>query len=248
MGLNDVPPVAEGTETRRTVAKNTANRALAGDPVADTPVAGHTVRRATVDDDGYLWADVRPEAARRLLMAALQAFSEQGYHATTTRDIATRASLSPAGVYVHFQSKEELLYLISLIGHQMSLQVLTEASTKVDEPVERLRTIVRDFAAWHARHHTVARIVNYELTALTPEHLAEVVRLRRLMNLQFRKAIRDGVDAGVFEARDLAGAALAICSLSIDVARWYIPTGRRDPDAIGDLYADLMLRMLRPCP
>jgi len=45
-----------------------------------------------------LWLDVEPPASRRLLLAALDAFSEQGYFATTTRDISERAQLSPAAV------------------------------------------------------------------------------------------------------------------------------------------------------
>lgn len=38
------------------------------------------------------WGEVTPEAARRLLVAAVEAFAERGYHATTTRDIAGRAA------------------------------------------------------------------------------------------------------------------------------------------------------------
>lgn len=43
------------------------------------------------DGDSAPWAEVTPEAARRLLVAAVDAFAERGYHATTTRDIAGRA-------------------------------------------------------------------------------------------------------------------------------------------------------------
>ena len=50
----------------------------------------------------------------RLLTAAVAAFGAKGFHATSTRDIARAASLSPAAVYVHHQSKEDLLYLCLL--------------------------------------------------------------------------------------------------------------------------------------
>ena len=43
-----------------------------------------------------------PTTVDRLMRAAAQAFAEKGFHATTTRDIASGAGLSPAGVYVHF--------------------------------------------------------------------------------------------------------------------------------------------------
>ena len=45
-----------------------------------------------------------PTTVDRLMRAAAQAFAEKGFHATTTRDIASGAGLSPAGVYVHFAS------------------------------------------------------------------------------------------------------------------------------------------------
>ena len=63
------------------------------------------------------WVEVTPDAARRLLVAAVEAFAERGYHATTTRDIAGRAGMSPAALYIHYKTKEELLHRISRIGH-----------------------------------------------------------------------------------------------------------------------------------
>lgn len=50
----------------------------------------HGQNEAATDD--MSWAEVTPDAARRLLIAAVQAFAERGYHATTTRDIASRAA------------------------------------------------------------------------------------------------------------------------------------------------------------
>jgi AcrR family transcriptional regulator len=51
------------------------------------------------------WGEVTPEAARKLLVAAVEAFAERGYHATTTRDIAGRAGMSPAALYIHYKTK-----------------------------------------------------------------------------------------------------------------------------------------------
>ncbi len=190
------------------------------------------------------WQDVTPAAARRMLVAATAAFADRGYHATTTRDIAARAGMSPAAVYIHYRSKEELLFQISLIGHTSSMEVLTSASAGGPDPVARMAAAVAAFASWHAEHHTTARVVQYELGALSPEHLAEVVGLRRRIDATVRGMIEDGVAAGVFEVPDVRGAALAVLSLCVDVARWYRSDGRRGPSDIGDLYADLVLRML----
>ncbi|MEU3649107.1 TetR/AcrR family transcriptional regulator [Lentzea sp. NPDC034063] len=190
------------------------------------------------------WRTVTPDAARRMLIAAAHAFAGKGYHATTTRDIASLAGMSPAAVYIHYRSKEELLFNISLVGHETSLALLS--SIGGDGAVERLRNAVAGFAGWHAEFHTTARVVQYELGALSPEHHAEVAELRRQIEQRMRAYIADGVEEGVFDVPDLKGATLAVLSLCIDVARWYQPSGKRTPDEIGAMYADLVLRMVRP--
>ncbi|CAN5365677.1 TetR/AcrR family transcriptional regulator [soil metagenome] len=184
-------------------------------------------------------------ARRRLLEAAVEAFGVRGYHATTTRDIAARARMSPAAVYVHHASKEELLYAISREGHEVTLRLIREAYQETD-PVLRLRAVVRDFTVWHARRHAVARIVQYELSALTPEHFAVVAAVRHEIELVMRRTLQDGVDADVFEVRDLPGSALALLSLGIDVARWFRAGGATTADDLGELYADLAVRMVTP--
>ena len=56
--------------------------------------------------------------------------------------------------------------------------------------------------------------------------------------------LADGVADGSFAVDDLPGTTLAVLSLSIDVARWYTPA-RGDPGSLGELYADLALRMVQ---
>ncbi|MEV4411559.1 TetR/AcrR family transcriptional regulator [Catellatospora sp. NPDC049609] len=191
------------------------------------------------------WQDVTPAPARRLLIAAVQAFAERGYHATTTRDIANRVGMSPAGVYVHYRSKEELLHRICLIGHRHSLVALRAAAARSQDPVTQLRDVVGDFAAWHALFHTPARVISYELNHLEPAHLTEITALRHEMDLVVRATLEHGVKQGVFDVPDIPGTGLALLSLTVDVARWYRSSGRRAPEDIGALYADLAVRMVQ---
>ena len=44
---------------------------------------------------GRLWEGVQPEPARRLLVAGLGLFAAQGFHGTTTRDIAAHVAPAP---------------------------------------------------------------------------------------------------------------------------------------------------------
>ncbi|CAL9288478.1 TetR/AcrR family transcriptional regulator [Streptomyces griseoincarnatus] len=190
------------------------------------------------------WGEVTPDAARRLLLAAVEAFAERGYHATTTRDIAGRAGMSPAALYIHYKTKEELLHRISRIGHEKALDILRTASRGEGTATERLADAVSSFVRWHARGRTTARVVQYELDSLGPDARAEIVGLRRQVDAEVRGIIEDGVRSGEFDVPDVPGTTLAVLSLCIDVARWFNVDGPRTPEEVGALYADLVLRMV----
>jgi AcrR family transcriptional regulator len=183
--------------------------------------------------------------ARRLMDAAVDAFADNGFHATTTRDIAARANMSPAGVYVHFASKQDLLFQLCRRGHALALEVVTTARDGAQAPPAQLVAIVSAFARWHAEQFRTARIVQYEFPHLTPDHRDEILDLRRQIDAVVREVLQAGVASGDFNVPDLAVTTLALQSLAIDVARWYGPSIRRTPEAIGTAYGDLALRLVR---
>lgn len=196
----------------------------------------------TLPDD--LWPDVRPDAARRLMAAAVESFAARGYHATTTRDIATAAGMSPAALYVHFPAKSAVLFAISRNGHERTLAMVRTTIEEHADPVDATRVLVERFVAWHARRHVVARVVQHELDALTPDDYAVIKELRRSTEALVRDVITHGVEAGAFTVPDVRTAARAVLSLGIDVARWYSPSSKPSPEVLGKQYAELVLSML----
>src|SRR5690606_19757289 len=115
------------------------------------------------------WATERGGQARALLAAAVGAFATQGFHATTSREIAAAAGMSPAGMYVHFESKADLLAVISLSGHRAALDVVERGLTSGSPTVERLASTIGSLARWHAEHQLLARVSQNELAALPVE-------------------------------------------------------------------------------
>ena len=187
----------------------------------------------------------RADATRaRLVEAAVSAFAERGFHGTTTRDIAAAAGMSPAALYVHHRSKEELLHQISRDAHQRTIDAMDAAIASTTSPVEQLRETMRVFAVHHARGRTGARIVNYELSALSPQHHAEIVELRIQIDQRMRDLVEAGIEQGVFDVPDPGLAATALLSLGVDIARWYRPDGSWTPEDVGEAYADLALRIV----
>jgi len=185
------------------------------------------------------------DTAVRIMLAAADAFADRGFHATTTRDIASRAGLSPAGVYVHYSSKEVLLFELSRRGHSRARDLLVAAADAAPDATEALRAIIGGFSRWHAEHYELGRIVQFEFRHLSPDHREAVLGLRKEIDSVVAGVLRDGVETGEFEVDDVPGTALALLSMAIDVARWYAPDVRRTPAAIETAYGDLAVRLVR---
>lgn len=184
------------------------------------------------------------DAQRRLAAAAVECFAEHGFHGTTTRAIARAAQMSSAGLYIHHSSKEELLYRISLRGHQVALRVITDAAATSEDPAERLTAMMRAFVRHHARHHTTARVLNFELGALSPEHQQEVFKIRKAIDRLMLDVIEAGAARGQFHTPNPHMTSVALLSLTVDVARWYRDDLPWTPEQIGDHFSELALRMV----
>ncbi|WP_405163042.1 TetR family transcriptional regulator [Nocardia sp. NBC_01499] len=180
----------------------------------------------------------------RLLASAIEAFGIKGFHGTTTRDIAAGAGMSPAAVYVHHKSKEDLLYLIALDGHQRMARAFAEQIAATDDPAQQLAGLIHAFVLEYAVNHTLARIVSYELRSLRQDHRTEILAIRREALTMVREILHAGNASGAFDADNVDMTSIAVLSLGIDVARWFRDQGRFTPAAIADHYAGLALRMV----
>ncbi|MDN3481198.1 TetR family transcriptional regulator [Arthrobacter sp. APC 3897] len=186
------------------------------------------------------------DTAQRLLSSATAAFAAKGFHGTTTRDIASGAGVTPGAVYVHHKSKEDLLYCISKVGHEKTLDLVRSSTGKFkdDSPADRMAALVRNLVEWQAANHTSSRVVNFELPALSGEHLAEVLQMRHQVEEEFRSIVDDGLKQGVFNVPDANMAVVTLLSLCIDVARWYRGDGRLSAAEIGEHHSLMALRLL----
>lgn len=187
-------------------------------------------------------------SARRLVEVALDEFATRGFHATTTRDVSTKSGLSPAAMYVHYPSKEALLFQIALIGHSAARDRLNNALAVVDSAAgsaERLEVILREFTFWHAEHTTLARVCEYELQHLSAEHSAQIGEIRREIETTVRDEIQHGIESGEFSAPDVRFATMALTALAIDIVRWYTPGTGITPAELADNLAVLGLKMVR---
>lgn len=87
----------------------------------------------------------RDQRRTQLLGAALDAFSEGGYHQTLMDDIAERAGVSKPVLYQHFDSKLDLYLAIARGVADEVLTTLSGALASSDSNPERVRACVATF-------------------------------------------------------------------------------------------------------
>jgi AcrR family transcriptional regulator len=197
------------------------------------------------DHSPDMWREELGPVKRGLLTSAVRCFAANGFHATTTRDIAEGVGLSPAALYVHFPSKELVLFEIIRVGHEHVLTYVQDpAILALEGSADRLRAIVSAYTIWHARHHVAARVCQIELNGLTAEHYEEILELRHRTNAFFRDAVARGVADGSFADVDVKRITRAMLSLSIDLVRWYRLNGPDSPEQLGEYYAELALKLV----
>jgi len=95
---------------------------------------------------------------QRLVRAALELFTTQGYGDTTTAQIARKAGVAEGTIYRHFQSKQHLLNELYRGAARWAVKFVREADVAPVEPREKLRLLADALVRGAAREPAVARL------------------------------------------------------------------------------------------
>ena len=183
---------------------------------------------------------VRNKRRRRqaeILRAALRAFGEKGYHATTLEDIAEHLGVRKTALYHYFPDKEAILFAC----HRESLaeveRHLEEAREQFSEAPDRLRYVIRE----HVRVMTETlegSTLAFEIPALSRKHQTKIVSARDRYERGLRDIVSQGIDEGDFRATDPKIATFAILGAINWIARWWRPEGSLHAEELGNQFAE----------
>jgi AcrR family transcriptional regulator len=82
---------------------------------------------------------------RQIADAAVPLFIAQGFHKTTTRQIAGAAGISIGSLYEYFNCKEDILYLVCDFIHSEMEQGVAKAMTKAAGGRDALAKVIREY-------------------------------------------------------------------------------------------------------
>ena len=105
-----------------------------------------------------------PSTEQRIHLAALRLFSRQGYAGTGIRELADEAGLSPASLYNHIGSKEDLLVRIMREGNERLERTAVAAVQGVDRPEVRLALLTQVHVFVHGSFRQECRVIDAEFS------------------------------------------------------------------------------------
>ena len=137
-----------------------------------------------------------------LLDVAAARFAEQGYHATTIRELAAATAMTPGAIYFHVPNKQALLLAVYEEGVQRIVEHVEKAIAGHVTAWDRLNAAVEAHLEAILDASAYARVVIRILPDDVPEIAADLTRLRdryeecfRVMFAQVR--LMDGLAPGL---------------------------------------------------
>jgi AcrR family transcriptional regulator len=219
-----------------------------------TPVGGGEGPHGDPLEDSSL-----TETQRRILAAALELFSENGFHASATAEIAHRAGVAEKTLFANFKSKRQLFLqtlspaALQLIGPDFLLRLQETLDTPWSRLDEFIRSIMVNRIEFARAHPAKLKLILQELL-LQPELSVSFAHVARRDVLPRVKQVLDRFRAEG-QLRDVPLPAvlsvLVYVTLGYAVGRFILglggPSGD-DPAQDVDAIVDLLVNGMRTRP
>ena len=107
--------------------------------------------------------------------AALELFMEQGYHATSMRQIADQADLALGGIYNHFSSKEDIFAAIIIDKHPYKQVLPIVLAAEGDTAEDIIRNAARALVTELGSRPELLKLVFIELVEFNGKHVSNII-------------------------------------------------------------------------
>lgn len=179
----------------------------------------------------------RDRADERILAAAARQFREQGYAATTLRDIARAAGILPGSLHYRYPSKEDILAALMERAIDRLIEGVLAASAAGTTPLERVRLAMIEHLRILLSRDDAVYVLLYDWRSLSPAAERAIAKHRRryeqfadelLAQAAAATDVQPGVDLYLLRQFAFGAANWA--------AQWYDPKGPYTPEAIADAF------------
>ena len=228
--------------SRRTAAKSGRPRSSG----RTSPAKSRGAERSVVPANG-----ASSERRDALVEIAASLFAENGFKATTVREIGDAAGVLSGSLYHHFDSKETIVDEILSSYLDSLMATYREIVSTHTEPAETLRELVRAAFRSLGPHRAAITVLQNERNYLAQlPRFAYLTKAENDVQRLWIKAIGDGIESGAFRSDLDPKIVYRFIRDSVWVAvRWFVPSGRLTADQLAEQYLTLMMEGLNaPSP
>ena len=139
----------------------------------------------------------------QIVLAAITLFSQKGFHKTTLKELASVAELSYGNIYDYVGGKEDIIYLIHEYAYGLILDGLEQTIAQVDDPIEKLRRMVRfEFSIMDRAADAILILYHYS-HILNDEYLHKLLSAEREHLQRFETVLEECISKGLIKACDV---------------------------------------------
>jgi AcrR family transcriptional regulator len=159
----------------------------------------------------------------QVVSAAVKCFAANGYHATTIKEIAETAGVSPGLIYSYVKDKEELLLLVFRAIFRKYQEEIPKKLDGVKDPLKRFCSALRAYCEAVGSNVGATAVGYRESNSLTPARRAIVKALELETNKLIAGTVQDCIKAGYFRScnADLTTFRLVLFAHSWALKNWY---------------------------
>lgn len=152
---------------------------------------------------------------------------------------------SKGGFYHHFQSKDELLFVIHDTFITYVLEKANRANETYTSPTKKLQAIIKSFVKVFDLYKAHIAVFYQEHIYLNERYELRINKKRDQFKKMIMDAVREGKERGEFR-KDLPVeiTGMAILGMVNWTYKWYKQSGKKSIDEIGDIYINIILHGL----
>jgi TetR/AcrR family transcriptional regulator, cholesterol catabolism regulator len=171
--------------------------------------------------------DLVAQRHRQIVDAAVQLFIKQGFHKTTTRQIARAAGFSIGSLYEYIASKEDILYLVCDAIHAEVERGVSQAMTSASGDKNPLAEVIREYFLVCNRMSDHILLIYQETQSLPPRWRKKVLENEVRITGIFMEVLEHLVSSGDLpriseRSMELIGHNISVLGHMWTFRRWFL--------------------------
>ncbi len=172
-----------------------------------------------------------------VLAAAGRLFREEGFAATTVRDVAAAAGMLPGSLHSRFPTKESLLVELMERGMAQAIERVRAAIDGEDTPLKKMQAALRAHLSLLVEGDDAIYVNLYEFRSVTGPARERILRSRDAYEALWEGMLHAAVGAGVIRAGvDVSMVRFLLLGAVNWSAQWYEDNQGYTPEEVADAF------------